>query len=260
MDRDSSGRSSGRREFLRKMTTLGAAGFPLIATASRPRSVDAAAVAPGAAGATSYDPAAKFDITVQRGRIAAHAGRTDADGPHLSAEGRGAVPRRARSARRRVERQRPARGGTDGPRAGRERRAGRRHRHDAGAGIALPGVCAGRQLRRALAQVEGGPRGTAPRRRSASMEAPAAGTSPNCWPCVRAMRAITRSRCPGRQRRRDGGLPRDALADQRSVRALPECGETEARRHDQEPHRSSSIPGKRSTRAIRRRSSSGASR
>jgi len=85
MDRDSSGlysghssgHSSGRREFLRKMATLGAAGFPLIATASTPRSVDAAAVLAGAAAATSYDPTAKFDIAVHETELRrTRAGRT----------------------------------------------------------------------------------------------------------------------------------------------------------------------------------------
>jgi hypothetical protein len=64
MDRD----PSGRREFLRKMTALGAAGLPVMAAASRPRLAAAAAMAPGAGvgidAGTPYDPAAKFDVTV----------------------------------------------------------------------------------------------------------------------------------------------------------------------------------------------------
>ena len=59
----------------------------------------------------------------------------------------------------------PPRRGADGPRDRGERRAGGGDRHDARAGGAVPGVGAGRELRRALAEVEGAPNGTAIRRR-----------------------------------------------------------------------------------------------
>jgi acetyl esterase/lipase len=56
---------SGRREFLRKMTALAAAGgLPVIAGISKPRAVDAAAVPPGPDARTSYNPTAKFEVTV----------------------------------------------------------------------------------------------------------------------------------------------------------------------------------------------------
>jgi acetyl esterase/lipase len=53
----------GRRDFLIKMTALGAAGLPAVASAFGPRSV----YSPGAAAEptkTTYDPAARFEITV----------------------------------------------------------------------------------------------------------------------------------------------------------------------------------------------------
>ena len=91
----------------------------------------------------------------ERGRVPSHAGRAAVDGAHLST-GRGrSVSDRARSARRRMEREGSARRGTDGPRARGQRPAGGGHRYDARAGGAVPGLRAGRQLRRALAQVEG---------------------------------------------------------------------------------------------------------
>ena len=62
------------------------------------------------------------------------------------------------------------------------------------------------------------------------------------------------------ERRRHGRLRRDALADQQPVRALPERGATEARRHGQEQHDVLQARGRRSTRATRRRSSSATSR
>ena len=60
----------------------------------------------------------------------------------------------------------------------------------------------------------------------------------------------------GAEARRHGGLRRDALADQRPVRALPEGREDEARRHDQEQQDLLQARGTRSTKATRRRSSS----
>ena len=52
----------GRRDFLMKMTAIGAAGLPVAARILRPRTVHAAGAAAGSRPA--YDPAAKFDITV----------------------------------------------------------------------------------------------------------------------------------------------------------------------------------------------------
>ena len=172
----------------------------------------------------------------ERGRVPAHAGRAAADGPHLSTEWRGTVPHRARSARRRVERQRPPRGGTDGPRVGGQRRAGGRHRHDAGAGSAVPGVRSGRQLRRALAQIESGlvERRPVEDRRVRKLQRRPRRRAPGHAPARCALQRDSPAR--GAERRCDGGLRRDALADQRPVRALPERGEDEARQHDQEPH------------------------
>ena len=138
---------------------------------------------------------------------------------------RGTVPDRARPARRRVERQGSPRRRADGSRAGRERHPGRRHRPDAGAGSAVSGVRAGRQLRRALAEIEG--RGVERRpvenrrvrqlqrrtRRRAARDAP-------------ARSALQRDSAARRaERRRDDRLRRDALADQRPVRALPARGD-----------------------------------
>jgi acetyl esterase len=55
---------SGRRDFLMKMTALGAAGLPVVAAALRPRPVYAADVPARANTGTPYDPAAKFEIKV----------------------------------------------------------------------------------------------------------------------------------------------------------------------------------------------------
>jgi acetyl esterase len=55
--------SSGRRDFLIKMTALGAAGLPAVVQALKPRSAWADAAA-GASTATRYDPAAKLEISV----------------------------------------------------------------------------------------------------------------------------------------------------------------------------------------------------
>ncbi len=56
--------SSGRRDFLAKMTALGAAGLPVVVSALRSRPVHAADGAASATASTAYDPAAKFEITV----------------------------------------------------------------------------------------------------------------------------------------------------------------------------------------------------
>jgi acetyl esterase/lipase len=56
--------SSGRRDFLKTMTALGAAGLPVVVPGMAPRPVYAAAVA-GAGGAkTAHNPAAKLEIKV----------------------------------------------------------------------------------------------------------------------------------------------------------------------------------------------------
>src|SRR5258706_5527361 len=73
----------------------------------------------------------------QRSPVPAHRGWTLADGPHLPAAGRGAVPGPARPARRRLEQQGPLRQRADGPRGRGERRAGGGDRPDAGAGSAV---------------------------------------------------------------------------------------------------------------------------
>src|SRR5436190_589099 len=58
-------RPSGRRDFLRQITALGAAGLPGIAPLIGRRSADFTAVmAVGPATTPNYDPAAKFEITV----------------------------------------------------------------------------------------------------------------------------------------------------------------------------------------------------
>ena len=68
--------SSGRREFLRRAAVFGA-GLPAIAAVARTRFVDAAAAAPAADVSTSYDPAAKLDVTVSEVELRrTKAGRT----------------------------------------------------------------------------------------------------------------------------------------------------------------------------------------
>ena len=54
----------GRRDFLKKMTALGAAGLPVAVPALRPRPVSAADAAAGAGRGPAYDPAATFEIKV----------------------------------------------------------------------------------------------------------------------------------------------------------------------------------------------------
>ena len=95
---------SGRRDFLAKMTAL-AASLPAFAAASLPRLADAAA----ADATITYDPAAKFEITVSEVEL-----RRNTAGRMLMARiyqpnGCGTVSDRARSAWRRVERQGPPR-------------------------------------------------------------------------------------------------------------------------------------------------------
>ena len=117
----------GRRHFLKTLTAIGAAGLP-VASVFGSRLVYAA----DGAAKTAYDPAAKFELTVSEVEM-----RRNSAGRMLKAriyqpKGRGAVPSRARSARRRLERQRPHRGGADGPRHREQRRARGCHRYDAG--------------------------------------------------------------------------------------------------------------------------------
>jgi acetyl esterase/lipase len=54
----------GRRDFLLKMTALGAAGLPVVVPALRFRTVHAADAAAGALLKTAYDPTAKLEINV----------------------------------------------------------------------------------------------------------------------------------------------------------------------------------------------------
>ncbi len=56
--------SAGRRDFLKKMTALGAAGLPGVVPALGPRSVFLADAAAGTAMTTAYDAAARFEIKV----------------------------------------------------------------------------------------------------------------------------------------------------------------------------------------------------
>ena len=55
---------SDRREFLMKMTALGAVGLPALAAVVRPRPVYSAAVPARANAAALYDPAARFEVEV----------------------------------------------------------------------------------------------------------------------------------------------------------------------------------------------------
>ena len=108
----------GRRHFLKTLTAIGAASLP-IASVFGSRLVYAA----GGAAKTAYDPAAKLEITVSEVEM-----RRNSAGRMLKAriyqpKGRGAVPSRAGSARRRLERERPHRRGADGPRHREQRRA-----------------------------------------------------------------------------------------------------------------------------------------
>jgi acetyl esterase len=56
--------SPGRRDFLKTMTALGAAGLPVIVPAFGPGAGYSAVAASGSDTKTAYDPAAKFEITV----------------------------------------------------------------------------------------------------------------------------------------------------------------------------------------------------
>ncbi len=56
--------SAGRRDFLKKMTALGAAGLPGVVPALGPRSVFLADAAARSNVTTAYDPAARFEIKV----------------------------------------------------------------------------------------------------------------------------------------------------------------------------------------------------
>ena len=250
----------GRRDFLKTMTALGAAGLPVVVPALGPGAVFSADAAARSRAEVAYDPAAQFEIKVSEVEF-----RRNAAGRMLMAriyqpDGAGTVSHHARSARRRVERQGPLRGGTDGPRAGGQRRAGGRHRHDAGAGSAVPGVRAGRELRRALAQMESGlvERRPVEDRHLRQLQRRPRRRAPGHAPARCALQRDSAAR--GAERRCDGGLHRDALADQRPVRALPECGENEARGHDQEQHDLLQAVGNDLRIATRSRSSNAANR
>ena len=54
----------GRREFLKRVTALGAAGLPVMVPGLRPRHMYSADATTGLAAKTSYDPSAKFAIKV----------------------------------------------------------------------------------------------------------------------------------------------------------------------------------------------------
>ena len=54
----------GRRDFLKKVAALGAAGLPVLVPALRPRAVHSADAAARFNSKTAYDPAARFEITV----------------------------------------------------------------------------------------------------------------------------------------------------------------------------------------------------
>ena len=206
------------------MTVIGTAGFP-IASVFGSRLVYAA----GAGREDGIRPSGKVRARGERGRDAAQLGRTDAEGPHLSAERGGAVPNRARSARRRLERERPHRGGADGPRHCEQRRARGCHRYDVGQGGSVPGLRSGCKLRRALAEIESGYmewRSVKARHLWKLERRPGRGT-PGHAPARSALQRHSASRSAACRRHR--GLRRDALARQRSARALQECGEAEAR-------------------------------
>jgi len=75
--------------------------------------------------------------------------------------------------------------------------------------------------------------GMAIRQRSASTEVRAAVRSQNSWACARTIHVTTPFHFRSSACRRHRGLRRDAVARQRSARALRECGEAEARQHDE---------------------------
>ena len=137
-----------RREFL-KLSACAAVAFPGLVAATGITGRAATANAP------AYDPQASFDVEVTEVEMRRNRARPDADGPRLPAQGPRPVPGAARSARRRLEQQGSQGRGADGSRTRRQRRAGRGHRPDPCARVAVSGVGAGCQLRRALAEVEG---------------------------------------------------------------------------------------------------------
>jgi acetyl esterase/lipase len=82
----------GRREFLKRLTALGAAGLPVVVPALRGRNLHAADAAAGAATRTAYDPSATFAIKVSEVEV-----RRNATGRMLMAriyrpEGAGPFP------------------------------------------------------------------------------------------------------------------------------------------------------------------------
>ena len=230
-------RPSGRRDFLRQMTALGAVSLPGMAPLIGHRSADFPdVIAGGPAAKPNYDPTAKFEITVTEvdvrrtpaGRLLmARVYQPNGAGPFptvLDLHG-GAWNAKDRHAEEPMDRALAASGV-----------ARRRHRPDAGAGSAVSGVRAGRKLRRALAEVEGRvvERRPVEDRRLRQLERRPRRRAARDAPARSALQRDSASR--GAEGRRDGGLRRDAVADQRSVRALPERGEDEARGHGQEPH------------------------
>lgn len=142
----------GRRDFLKQMTALGMAGGPVVG-GWRP-SVARAGEAQGRRGMkTSYDPAAKFELKVTEMEF-----RRTAAGRQLMAriyqpQGVGPFPT-VLDLHGGVAPQGPSRRGADGPRHRVQRRPGGGHRPEALGGSAVPGVGAGRELRRALAQIQ----------------------------------------------------------------------------------------------------------
>ena len=214
----------GRRHFL-KTLTAGAASLP-IASVFGSRLVSAAA----GPAKMAYDPAAKLEITVSEVEM-----RRNSAGRMLMAriyqpKGPGPFPVVLDLHGGAWNAQRPHGGGADGP----------RYRESGvlvvaidmtlAPGSAVPGVRSGCKLRRALAEIESRHvewRSVEVRRLRKFERRPCCGTAGHA-PARSALQRHSVSRSA--ECRRHGGLRRDALAHQRPVRALPECGEAEARR------------------------------
>ena len=194
----------GRRQFL--LTVAGAAVLPRLRVGLR------AVLRPGR----------EIRDQRERSRHPEECGRTHAEGACLSSERPWTVSHGPGSARRRVECQGPHGGRADGSRAGGERVAGGRDRHDERAGSAVSRVRAGRELRRALAQVEGR---VLERRRVEARDLRKLQRRP-CGGAARdasARQTLQRdSASRGAEDRRHRGLCGVPIADQRSVRALQE--------------------------------------
>src|SRR6185312_10752133 len=131
----------------------------------------------------------------------------------------------------RLERQGPLRQRADGAGDRGERRAGSLDRPDARARGALSGLGAGRELRRALAELEGaGLEGRArDARRARELDRRPPRAARRHAPTRRALRGARIAR--GARRRRHGALYRHALADQRPFCALSAGREEKTRRH-----------------------------